>query len=275
MILWVIVTQDLVRRELIPSFSIGAAPDFRTLTQKSTDGTTSWLLLATDPKHQENERPVGEVTTETIRRSDGSLTLKSQANLLTGALLEGPGLHSTQDSRLEVAGTCEVSASGNLGSFQVTVQEMTQVPTNLLVLKGSLDEDHVLVVTESPFPLLAGAKKFPYSKHSMLQNSLGPIDMMPGLQVGQRWESQVVNPLSGKVETGIAEVVGKQHIHWNQNPVPTFVVVTKTGPISARTWVRTDGLVIRQELPLLLTRLILERTPNSQAKKTVFAGSRK
>ena len=32
--------------------------------------------------------------------------------------------------------------------------------------------------------------------------SLGPLDRLPGLHVGQRWETRVVNPFTGQVEHG-------------------------------------------------------------------------
>ena len=45
-------------------------------------------------------------------------------------------------------------------------------------------------------------RTIPYEPRSLVQNALGPFDRLPGLQVGQRWESRVVNPLTGRIETG-------------------------------------------------------------------------
>jgi hypothetical protein len=96
----------------------------------------------------------------------------------------------------------------------------------------------------------------------MIQNAMGPIDRLPGLQVGQRWETRVVSPLTGRVERVNVEVVGKRSILWDNNPEPTLEVVTHFSPISARTWVRRDGLVLRQEIPFPFVKLILERLPD-------------
>ena len=45
------------------------------------------------------------------------------------------------------------------------------------------------------------------------------------------------------------------------SPVTTLEVVTQMTPLTARTWVRPDGLVLRQEVPFPFVRLMLERLP--------------
>ena len=40
-----------------------------------------------------------------------------------------------------------------------------------------------------------------YEPRSVIQDVLGPLDRLPGLHVGQRWESQVINPFTGQVES--------------------------------------------------------------------------
>ena len=41
----------------------------------------------------------------------------------------------------------------------------------------------------------------------------------------------------------------------------TFEVVQHMGPLSMQTWVRTDGVILRQEVPFPFVRLVLERRP--------------
>jgi hypothetical protein len=86
---------------------------------------------------------------------------------------------------------------------------------------------------------------------------------MPGLAVGQRWEARVISPLTGKIDVVKAEVTRKSEIYWGKSLVNTFEVVQKIPPvISARTWVRrSDGLVLRQEVPFPVVKLIVERVP--------------
>ena len=46
----------------------------------------------------------------------------------------------------------------------------------------------------------------------------------------------------------------------------------KLATVSARTWVRPDGLVLRQEVALPLLRLVLERLPDNPGKPTTGPG---
>jgi hypothetical protein len=116
---------------------------------------------------------------------------------------------------------------------------------------------------QSAMSLVHWTKSIPYESRGMIQNSIGPIDRLPGLQVGQRWSTRVVNPLTGLVEVVKVEVTGKHSIQWDNALVPTLEVVQHLPGISARTWVRKDGLVLRQELPVsIFKHLILERLPD-------------
>ena len=112
-------------------------------------------------------------------------------------------------------------------------------------------------------PFLNWTKSIPYQPRGMIQNTMGPLDRMPGLHVGQRWETQVVSPLTGRVEIGRVEVTRKRAIYWDDKLVSTLEVVTRMPPLSARTWVRPDGLVLRQEVPLFVMKLVLDRVPDN------------
>jgi hypothetical protein len=115
-----------------------------------------------------------------------------------------------------------------------------------------------------PIKQLRWTRSFPYQARGVVHNTLGPVDRLPGLQVGQRWESQVINPLTDQVTTAHVEVTGKEFRHWGKGPVEMLVVESRIPPLTARTWVRSDGLVLRQEVPLLFLKLILERLPDPE-----------
>ncbi len=135
---------------------------------------------------------------------------------------------------------------------------------DLLTLDGVVKGRNLELKAKSPIPLplLNWTKSFPYEPRGLIQNSIGPIDRLPGLQVGQRWVTRVVNPLTGRVEEVKVEVTGKHAIQWDNNVVTTLEVVQHLTPISARTWVRRDGLVLRQEVPFPFVKLVLERLPD-------------
>jgi len=63
------------------------------------------------------------------------------------------------------------------------------------------------------------------------------------------------------------EVTRRGLIHWEGNPVNTFEVVHRTSPFSMKTWVRLDGVILRQEIPFPFVRLVLERRAESVAPR--------
>jgi hypothetical protein len=113
--------------------------------------------------------------------------------------------------------------------------------------------------------------KYLYEPRSVVHDGLGPLDRLPGLHVGQRWETRVVNPLSGQVDRVRVEVLRRTLIHWNGEPVSAFEVVLHGTGIEGRTWVRPDGLILRQEVPFLIARLVFKRIPddNGQAREGI------
>jgi hypothetical protein len=118
------------------------------------------------------------------------------------------------------------------------------------------------IVTHGPLPIMNQTRTIPYQQRGLVQNALEPFDYLPGLQVGQRWESRVVNPLTGRIEPVRVEVARRTVIHWDNHPLSTLEVVQHLTPLVARTWVRSDGLVLRQEVPFPLVKLVLERQPD-------------
>jgi hypothetical protein len=270
LLLWTLAAADLFRRDVLPELVVGPPPDFRAIAAAEADHPTYWTILAPGERGEEpGDRTVGRVVTRTERSRDGWTRLASRAVLDSSELLRGTPYAALEATRIEIHASCEIDSSGNLDSFRVTVREGMNLRSDLLIIDGHLRNDQLVVTARSPIPVLRFSHSFPYRPHSLVQTSLGPIGWLPGLHVGQRWESRVVSPLTGRVETATVEVVGRRHITWDQNPIPVHEVVSRTsgsmGTFTARTWVRGDGLVIRQEVPFPLVKLVLERVPEAQA----------
>jgi hypothetical protein len=203
-------------------------------------------------------RSIGAVVTDTRRQRDGWVRMTSQAAFDSGQLLRGTPLDTQQPSeRVFVTGACEIDPSGNLGSFRAGVRLGEFVRQDVLVVEGHLRKNRIEVTARGLG--VPWRQSFPYEPRSMVQNSLQPLDRMPGLQVGQRWESRVVSPLTGRIETARVEVAGRGHITWDDKPTPVLIVITRVPPFTARTWVRNDGVVLRQEVPFPLAKIVLER----------------
>lgn len=274
LLFWTIAAGALFTRDILPNYLIGPPPDLRTISQaEESSGSTRWTIQAGEEGKPASLRSVGQITTQTQRKRDGWVRMTSQAWLDWGEWLRGSSLEGARSDRIGVLGSCEIDASGNLQNFRVAVRTDEVNPLDLLNLDGRLKKDVLEVTSRSFLPILNGTQSIPYRPREIVQNTLAPLDRMPGLQVGQTWETQVVSPITGKISTCRVQVVGTEHIVWGISSVLTLKVVTKMAPISASTWVRPDGLVVRQEIPFPPRKLILERVPDdADGKPTEDAG---
>ncbi len=260
---WAAATWALVRRDVLPDWLIGPPPDLRAIASAERDeGPVDWVIqVAEDPARPDEVHSIGHVRTETHRKRDGYTQLGSLASIDSAALLRGSPLASRGGEALEIVSTCEIDPAGNLFFFRAAVRPPDR-REEYLSLEGALKGNTVEVQCRSRLiPFLNWSHVFPYQARGMVQNSLGPMGRMPGLRVGQRWESEVISPLTGQVELGLVEVVRRENTYWGTGPVDVLVVEAHLSSLTARTWVRTDGLVLRQEVPTPFLRLMLERVP--------------
>ncbi len=263
---WAIATVGLIRRDVLPDLLIGPPPDLRSVASADPDPKpTKWSILVADDASLQSVRSVGQAITQTVRQPDGKLRLDSSVKLDTGGLFRGTPFAFREEIRIDVVNSCLIDASGNLISFRaVILAEGTNEA--LLTVDGVYKDRAIEVKARSPIPLLNLTKPFPYEPKTMIQNALGPIDRLPGLAVGQRWEERVVSPLTGKIDVVKAEVVRRSEIFWDKSMTAAYEVVHKIPPaLSAKTWVRkSDGLVLRQEVPFPVVKLWIDRMPPSR-----------
>ncbi|MBX6313157.1 MAG: hypothetical protein IRY99_09625 [Isosphaeraceae bacterium] len=268
LVFWSLAAGALFTRDLLPTLMVGDPPDLRAITQADDRPTeTHWgIMVLSDGKDESSLRSVGRATTRSERKRDGWYSLSSEAQIDAGELLKGTPFQWVQAERIEVGGTYNIDPSGNLDYFRAWVRPDDGSRLDLLTITGQLEGGELVVTMQGPVAALNTERRFPYQPRGLVHNALGPLDRMPGLQVSQRWESRVVSPLTGRVETGTVEVVRRSSIIWDSNPVAALEVVTKVGPLSARTWVRpADGLVLRQEVPFPFVKMRLDRIPDQDA----------
>ena len=56
-----------------------------------------------------------------------------------------------------------------------------------------------------------------------------------------------------------AEVIEERQVTWEDEPVRIFVVQYRQGSFTAEAWVDRRGEVLRQEVPVLVGKFVLER----------------
>lgn len=257
---WAVAAVGLARRDLLPDFSVSAPPDLLAITVAEKDaGPSLWALqVIDDPAEPDSRRNVGQAVTETRRGLDGWADMTSLVSFDSGRLLKGTPMEHRTDDRIEFASKFRVDPTGNLQSFQAGVKT-NRDQTEVLKIEGTRKAGEIEVLSVGPLPMLNRKFRFPYKDRAVVGSKFGPLDRLPGLRIGQRWEEKVANPLTGLVETVKVHVARKVLIQWNGSPVETKEVVHQSSSLSARTWVRQDGVVLRQEIPFPLLRLVLER----------------
>ncbi len=263
---WAVATGLMIRRDVVPSLVIGPPPDMRTIvkTNPRPEGPVQWRILVTDETDPDTVQPVGEAITDMARSSDGWVTYTTNAQFDAQQVLDGSAVSPERGEQIAIKGSFVVEPSGSLENFRVGVH-MGRGGPEILSVSGSVQGNDLVVSITGPITLLNGRRRFPYEPRSMVQNSLGPLDWLPGLNVGQNWSSRMVSPLTGQIQEVTLSVETKRVLTWDSNPVTTLELVTRSGPLELRTWVRPDGLVLRQEVPFPLARLVLERVPQPVA----------
>jgi hypothetical protein len=259
LIYWSIAAFLLLTWDVLPELTLGYAPDLRAIALAGDSSRpVRWAIqIVDDPRHPDVRRTVGESVTASSRRADGWSELTSHVDLDAGELLRNIPFGSKLNEHVTVESLYLVDHSGNLNSFVLTVA--AKKSGERLKVRGQLKGKKMAIVTKGPVPELDQNLSLDYEPRSVVSDILGPMDRLPGLHVGQKWESKMINPLSGRVESVRVEVVRRGLINWDGDAVTTFEVVHRTSPFSMKTWVRTDGVILRQEIPFPFVRLVLER----------------
>jgi hypothetical protein len=257
---WAVAASSLIQRDILPELRFVRPPDLRSIARAGGDkGPTRWSVQVADPRSgNDGRRTVGEAVTESVHTADGWVRMNSSVKLDSGSLLRGTTLAASADVEMVIESTCTIDASGNLSAFRATVETPGDLEP-VLKVEGRVKGQGIEVTTHGPLPILNQSRTIPYQPRSLVQNALDPFDRLPGLQVGQHWETRVVNPLNGQVQAVRVEVARKTVIVWDKSTVPVLEVVQHMAPFSARTWVGSDGLVLRQEVPFPFVKLVLER----------------
>jgi hypothetical protein len=282
LVYWLIAAFCLLTWDVIPELTLGNPPDLRVITLAADSSKpVRWSIQVNDdPRFPDVRRVVGDAVTKLSRRPDGWVEMTSKVEIDAGGLLKGTAFLSRSSLRLWIDSHYQVEPTGNLRSFSIEVKSRDS-PDTLIDVKGQLKDKkdakgqvigkkvakgqvkgkEMEIVSKGPIPILNKRVTIDYEPRSVVHDVLGPLDRLPGLHVGQRWDSQVINPFTGQVDRVRVEVARRGLIHWAGNPVTTFEVVQHAAPLSMRTWVRLDGVILRQEVPFPFVRLVLERRP--------------
>ncbi|MDR3618700.1 MAG: hypothetical protein P4L85_05060 [Paludisphaera borealis] len=270
LIYWSIAAFWLLTWEVLPELSLGYPPDLRSITAAGDDSKpVTWAIdVIDDPLHPDVRRSVGQAVTSSKRLPDGGVELSSQVVFDAGELLKRMPLSNTTNVRLNIASSYRVDSKGNLQGFDMKVTN-ADLDDGLVTVKGRLKGPLMEVTATGMVPALNRKMSFPYEPRGVVHDALRPFDRLPGLHVGQRWDTRMINPFTGAVEVARVEVKRRGLIDWNGEAVSGFEVEQHAGPVTAKAWVRLDGVIIRQEVPLPFLNMVLERLPDETSPAPV------
>ncbi len=259
LVYWSVAAFCLLKWDVLPEMSIGYPPDLRGIAFASeSDRPVRWSIQVLDGPGPDDRRTVGEAVTTSKRQPDGWYEMTSRVDFDAGNLLRGTVLAMRESVPVQVQSRYHIDTAGNLQSLELQVSSK-DFGEELVHVTGRLHDGEMRIAVRGPLPILNQNKSFRYEPRAVVTDLLGPLDRLPGLHIGQRWEMEVINPFTSQVERVRADVIGRKVIHWAGNLVSTFEVEQKVSGLKMRTWVRPDGVILRQEVPFPFVRLVLER----------------
>lgn len=264
---WAFFTGFLFYQDILPAWMIGEPPTWKTIAASARPTPSRWLIMAGSESEREPLRVIGLATSSTTKRPDQTTELKSHLRIDAKGLFRGTPLAVAESTEFQFDSTTIISPQGLLDQLrgEVHVRDLGEKPVlTILVVPASNNRLEIRFQSEIT-PFLNFRQILKMSPESLVRGGLEPVDFLPGLQVGQRWNTRILQPLTARSEDVTSEVKQLSRLFWAGNPVDVFVVEHKSSAFTAKTYVRPDGLVIRQQLPTPFVNLTLEREPESAA----------
>jgi hypothetical protein len=230
-----------------------------------------------------NGETIGWAASKIERRNDGISELYSRvylgelpiaelapgwlAGVLKPVLADLDGLDVDKRSRFAI------DPLGRLVEFESRIR-LAELPDAIKV-QGQIDGATLHLTISS------GAFSAPVSRSispsSLLGDELAPNARMPGLRVGQTWTVPLYSPFrspNNLLEIMQATVEREDPFRWDGKTTNTRVIVYRNdagsgpsgGETRGRTWVREDGVVLRQEVSVFRTPVQFDRLPEAPAE---------
>lgn len=258
---WSIFTGILFYKDLLPEILVGEPPSWKSITSVNNQRPSKWLILVENGPDQ--TRVIGQATTTTTKRNDKSTELKSRIKIDAKGLFQGTPLAVAESTEFQFMSTILISPQGLLEKMQAEILlfELGEKPILTIQAVPSSNNTVDIKFQSNLTPILNFRQTMKMSPSNLVRGGLEPLDYLPNLRVGQRWNTRILQPITARPEEIKNEVTELNRIFWGGNPLEVFVIEHKSATFTAKTYVRKDGLVIRQQLPTPFVRLILEREP--------------
>ncbi len=287
-LLWLSTMGWLVKEKVLPLLLQGDPPSQQTiLAARRGEPTVGWRL-------QWNHRDIGWATSSTTQLASGQTRIDNHVHfddLPIDEMAPGwlraifraiepavqsagdDGVRRSQNNQADAASSILIDASNRLLEIESLVSFH---PSGQTISMHGVVEDAKLRLSVRSFDVELKTQ-IPLGTDALLCDALSPTSRLPNLYEGQTWTVSVLTPLkypNSPYEILEAKVEGLRHIFYDGRTTPAWLVTyhdnpgeklsTDTKPRS-KLWVRTDGVVLKQEMPIFNSTMIFVRLPESEA----------
>jgi hypothetical protein len=276
-VLWLSTMGWLVTEKVLPPLLIGEPPKYETVIDATANGPDEpvvWNLSI-------NNNPLGWASSHTTTKEDRMVEMTSQVHLERFPLAElapswlanmlDPDGRGQGEMQIDTRTIVELVA-GKLQGFRTSVDFGPL--TNAILISGVVNgSDLRLSVRAGEF---AYARTHPLPGDTLVGDGLSPRARLSRLRVGQTWTEPIYSPFhqpNSPMQILQAKVEYQEPLAWNGQVINTVVVVYRNDPgaelngsrlARGRAWVREDGVVLKQEVQLLGSKLVFMRLPRGQ-----------
>jgi hypothetical protein len=275
---WLATMSWLVVAKIIPPLRIGEPPTYSTIVEESTsEPPACWAIRM-------KGRTIGWAANAVVRQPEGISSFYSRVYLAELPLDElAPAWVSTilrpvfpnlNLVDLDKQSWFSVDPLGRLSDFESRVR-LAGIPDAIRV-SGTVEGSNLKLMVRSGE--ISAPIHTRLAPNSLMNDELSPQSRMPNLRVGQTWTVPLYSPFRAPhnpLDILQATVESEERIRWGDEAVPARLIVYRGDPgnihasdqVRGRMWVRTDGLVLRQEVAVFKTPVQFDRVADQQAER--------
>jgi hypothetical protein len=252
---------------------VGDPPNYRTIIsadQRKPQPPVCWSI-------RWNDKALGWAASDIVYGPDSMTEFQGRVFLNDLPLIEmlpplvtalvKPVFSRTEDMDLDARNRMTIDPLGRLTSFDTHVH-LASI-RDAIRIEGTVEGSKLKLMFRLG-DLSEPSERF-LPSDALVTDEFSPQAYLPGLRVGQTWTMPSYSPLRPSrdpMEILQATVERTEDIHWNGNTVEAHLVVYRTDPgaglmtvgeTRGRLWVRADGLVMRQEITVMNTKLLFTR----------------
>lgn len=263
---WIATTAWWFVRDVAPWLGADKLGYRQLLAKRASDESTNWRVLI-------DGKQVGSILSGVQPKTNGGFSVWSQAMLKSSLVSSAVGIAGDGDFSVQLS--VDVSPLGRLSTFEVRISMRSEMGagTEFGAVRGKVEGEELSLQPILNSQPMGQPIKIRFDPSTPIGGDFSPTDKIPGLWVGRRWTTRVIDPQAvllggGFLSSGpptrevVHSVVGSERIIWNEIAWDCFVVEDRHSDKIGKTWVRSsDGLVLRQQAALGRSIIVMELDP--------------